>query len=632
MRTCLLLLLAGLAAGQAPHASTERGMLLPGPLASFAADVHGGWLYVYSGHTGPVHAHSRDNLWHGFARLNLHDGATWEALPALEPMQGSSLVAHASGLYLIGGLEAHNGADEPEDLRSTTGVWRFDPLTLGWERRADLPAPRSSHAAAVIGDELFVIGGWDLSPEGEDWHATALSLDLGAADATWRTLPEPPFVKRALQATAHDGRLYVLGGMDSAGKMRREAHVYDPTTGTWEEAPELPFPGFGVAAVSHDGALYTSGLGSEVLRLDAANGTWTHAATPRFPRYFHRLLSGPAGLLAVGGVTQPRTHLRCIEPIALEAGAGPVITEWSVPSPGTARNRQGMYIRDHHLYLFGGNNSLGQHDFEPHNFLSEAWRVSLATLRFEPLESFPIERQSFFTVPVGGDRTLAIGGFGHTGERTRSYEECYVHGPDGSWELSPARLPYGLTQFGLAEQPDGIYLFGGVDFDGGRPRAEMFTFRNEVYRLAGGKWETTDLALPGPRRAYGGALLGDRFYMIGGMRAGFELIDQVDVFDFASRRWSTAKSPERTRISPEVAVLDGRIYVLGGTSLSAEGDFESNRSLEVYDPAADSWTTVLEEVPFETRHARLFVYQGELLVVSTHSAGAPVLRLWSIRP
>jgi hypothetical protein len=87
---------------------------LPEPLSSFGAVVSDGYLYVYGGHIGKAHAHSRDNLSRRFARIALGERAAWEDLPFQTPVQGLALVARQEMLYRIGGMTATNAAGEPD--------------------------------------------------------------------------------------------------------------------------------------------------------------------------------------------------------------------------------------------------------------------------------------------------------------------------------------------------------------------------------------------------------------------------------------------------------------------------------------------------------------------------------------
>lgn len=161
----------GKAGGADP--AVERWAPLPEAIASFGAAAEGGWLYVYSGHIGRAHAHSRDNLSRSFRRLNLVDRASWEEFPAGPPLQGLGLVAHAGRIIRAGGLSARNAAGEPADLYSVTAAAAFDPLRREWRDLPSLPEPRSSHDLAVAGGRLYAIGGWCLEGTEERWHETA---------------------------------------------------------------------------------------------------------------------------------------------------------------------------------------------------------------------------------------------------------------------------------------------------------------------------------------------------------------------------------------------------------------------------------------------------------------------------
>src|SRR5688572_15192096 len=155
----------------------SRFAVLPQGLASFGACASGDWLYVYGGHVGRAHEHSRDNVATAFRRLNLLDLASWEELPAERALQGAALVAHGGAVYRLGGLEARNRRGEAEDLHSSAEVSSYDPLRRTWRALPPLPEPRSSHDAALIGSKVFVVGGWRLEGPSKSWHRTAWVLD-----------------------------------------------------------------------------------------------------------------------------------------------------------------------------------------------------------------------------------------------------------------------------------------------------------------------------------------------------------------------------------------------------------------------------------------------------------------------
>ncbi len=289
---------------------------LPQPTSSFGGAVLDEWLYVYSGHTGKEHAHSKDNLSSRFIRcpLSTTERSAWEELPMQTALQGLALVTHQGQLYRVGGLSARNTSEQPADLHSVTDVERFDPTTKVWSKAQPLPQARSSHDAVVLNDRLYVVGGWSLSGgrEGE-WLADALVLDLTTPNATWEPFAQP-FRRRALAAAAFDNKLYVMGGMDEDHNISRSVDVWDPATKQWSQGPELPgegMQGFGVSAWAHDSTLYVSGSNGEVYKLRPGDLHWYRHSSLRTGRFFHRLLpASTLGLIAVGGASvEQKTHL-----------------------------------------------------------------------------------------------------------------------------------------------------------------------------------------------------------------------------------------------------------------------------------------------------------------------------------
>jgi uncharacterized GH25 family protein len=291
---------------------------LPEPLSSFGAVVVNGWLYVYGGHIGTEHDHSAANLSNHFRRVRIDGGGAWEELPMQTPLQGLPLLAHSGMVYRIGGLNARNATtDEDEDLHSTAEFAEFDPATSHWAALPSLPAARSSHNAVVIGDRLYVVGGWTLAGKSPGrWLADALVFDFAVPQAGWQQLEPPPFKRRALAASHWNGKLIVLGGIGEDGKVSNRVDVFDPTTGDWSDGPQLPgtgTAGFGVSAWNLAGRLYASGLSGRVMRLDDSGSAWKEVARMKTGRFFHQLLpGGDGGLLAVGGASS-EGHIADIE-------------------------------------------------------------------------------------------------------------------------------------------------------------------------------------------------------------------------------------------------------------------------------------------------------------------------------
>ncbi|TWU56812.1 N-acetylneuraminate epimerase [Rubripirellula tenax] len=283
---------------------------LPEELTSFGAAMVGTKIYLYGGHTGDAHSYSVDEQSDRLWCLDTANGesGTWTKLSNGPALQGLGLVAHGDRVIRIGGFTAVNAIGEEHDLRSQNAVAAYDTNTHLWTELPSLPEARSSLDAAVLGDTIYVVGGWKLNGESDDseWHSTAWSLDLGDTDATWQPIAAPTFQRRAISAAAHDGKLFVIGGMTSDGQPTTRVDVFDPTTNAWTEGPSLPgsgMSGFGSTSFATGGGLYVSTMDGFVHRIGADGQGWSTIAKSDPPRFFHRMLpTNDRQLLIMGGV------------------------------------------------------------------------------------------------------------------------------------------------------------------------------------------------------------------------------------------------------------------------------------------------------------------------------------------
>lgn len=138
---------------------------------------------------------------------------------------------------------------------------------------------------------------------------------------------------------------------------------------------------------------------------------------------------------------------------------------------------------------------------------------------------------------------------------------------------------------GLAAVHDGkLYYVGGS--------TSGTSQRNMVYDIALDRWEFTG-SFQQPRGKPVGGFIGDRLYMVGGWGpAGAGETNTVLIYDPATDTWSTgAPAPVRFAAAGS-AVLDGKLYVIGGRT--ADQPDRGSSDVYVYDAAADSWSQVAD--------------------------------------
>lgn len=293
-----------------PEARVDRSQALPElPFAvtSFGAAVIGNTVYVAGGHLGESHEYNRDDQSDELLSLDTAGDRTWKVVGKMPKLQGLAMVAHGGKLYRVGGFEARNAPNEPKEMHSLAQFAQFDPATKTWTDLAPLPAGRSSLDAAVVGDELYVVGGWKMA--GKDvkpvWHDTVWKANLTKSPITWEAVPSPGFQRRAIAAAAYQGKLYVLGGMTSDNKVTQAVCLFDPKTGAWGEGPSLTgetMESFGASAFAQHGHLYVTGVKGRILRLSEDGQKWDEVGHLDKGRFFHRLLPlGEDRLVVVGG-------------------------------------------------------------------------------------------------------------------------------------------------------------------------------------------------------------------------------------------------------------------------------------------------------------------------------------------
>jgi hypothetical protein len=148
---------------------------------------------------------------------------------------------------------------------------------------------------------------------------------------------------------------------------------------------------------------------------------------------------------------------------------------------------------------------------------------------------------------------------------------------------------------------DKIYVMGGAIFPQGIIKTSA---SNYVYDPATDSWSTM-APVPTPVEGYASAVLDDKIYIIGGgTTTGFPIdaSKTVQIFDPESNQWSNGTSIPTGVSCAGACTTSGlfapeRIYVVGGTTrvsggwLSIDPEAESKTDLtQVYDPATGEWS------------------------------------------
>lgn len=607
--------------------------LMPTPVTSFGAAVVDDRVYVAGGYHGTPHHYTSEGQSAEVWSVSLRTGDDWRRHPDLGRNQGLALVAHGGEICAIGGMRVEgDGA-----MISIADVRCLDTRDADatWIDRAPLPSPRSTHDAFVVGDTVYVVGGWALNGDAGTgvFVARMAELDLSNPRATW-TETELPFQRRALGVAANDRFVVAIGGLSESGTSSGAVAIFDRASRTWREGPALPGDGFGVAATRVGNTIVASGREGVLYALDEAATEWTTRGSLLFPRFVHRLVAYDEGVVALGGLRSLGAGGRVAHVERIAPHGSPSFISFDLRNPGAAKNRQGAFLIDGLLHVFGGNDSLGQHDFELANFESAHHVLALDSLTWSEAAPYPFARQTVSVVLTpNGEDAIALGGFGHDGTSAHTHPEGFVYEVDEDhWEAREG-LPVSRSQFGLVSYEGTLYVFGGLDYDPARSGAAAPSsagddaFRHLTEVLSGpadgsAPFTRVETPMPEARRAFGGAELEGTYYLVGGMHGEFELVSTCRAVELRTMAWREIACPRSPRLNPQLVAVGERLYLVGGTaSHPTEGGGSAlgpEASIEVYEPSTNTWSTLVESIPLPPQHLRAFAYRGRLVLFSTH--------------
>jgi len=599
---------------------------LPETLTSFGAAVVGEYLYVFSGHSGDAHGFGKDLLVEHFRRIQFDDpSAEWEELAMHESSQSTALVTDGKYIYRVGGLSFINVEGEEDAIfNSTDHFVRYDIEANTWTEMEPLPVPRSSLDAAVVGRTIYAVGGWDLQGKNGSrdapWHDTMHAFDLDNPDAGWKELDGPGYQLRAISVGAHDGKLFVIGGISPKGFLRKTS-VYDPATGQWSAGPEMvgdsQMTGFATSTFGVGGNLYSTGASGIVYRLADDASQWQVADRLLFPRMFLRLLPvGEDRLIALGGTGGMTGRTAVVETLKVDPDqtVGEKVVSWTLPYEGEAKHSQALILDGTKLYAFGGNKSWQPHDFTKGAFADDAFMFDVANQSVERLTDMPMPVQSGAGVinkQTSEHKTMVVaGGMNFGDSKYTSIDSVLEYDPEADkWSMTDTKLPQSRAMASAVAHDDAIWMFGGSDVSDGNGLCDSVLHwwgdTSDIAPLPG-------ISLPHPRRSFGGTAIGNEYFMIGGLGDGMSIESTVDVFHMEDRTWRTAASPTASRVFPQVAVEGKKIYLFGGFS-NVDGHFTECATLEVYDSETDQWSTMAESIMGVDASMRLFNMAGRML-------------------
>ncbi len=223
------------------------------------------------------------------------------------PRYGHSAVSVKGRIYVMGGYDGSGLKSE---------VWSAGVSSAGvigeWIAEAALPGPLYMFSASVVGEKIFISGGFS----GSGVTGSVYRADLGSNGliSAWTSLGNMPAPRYAHAMTEADGRLYVTGGNDGASA---KANVWkaqvstDGSMGAWSSEADLPSGRYGHSMTAVSNSLFilggNNGMSSQsaVWKSEISSagyaGGWSLVSALPSNRQFASVFSAGGAVYAAGG-------------------------------------------------------------------------------------------------------------------------------------------------------------------------------------------------------------------------------------------------------------------------------------------------------------------------------------------
>jgi N-acetylneuraminic acid mutarotase len=204
--------------------------------------------------------------------------------------------------YVAGGLAARG---YPAAFTYFDGIYRYDPKPDSWSAVARMSVARCYSGVAALDGHVWIAGG------GVDVAGKRAPTDLvDIFDPKAGTVARGPSLtsrRSECVAAAVNGRLYLIGGTDEAGKPLTKVESIAPGEPQWRAEPDAPVPMAQFNGCVLGGLIYVTVGEQGLFAYDPARKAWD-AGLPKMPPMPPRaaIMAAHAGAVWVMGGWTPQ--------------------------------------------------------------------------------------------------------------------------------------------------------------------------------------------------------------------------------------------------------------------------------------------------------------------------------------
>lgn len=197
-------------------------------------------FYVFSGYGDTAGGRSP---WVPSATIDRYDPTTnkWTRVGTMPtPTTHAGVAVVGSNVWFVGGYTVRPGTIDRQDV-ANTNVLIYNTTNNTWSRGPSLPARRASGGLALVNNTLYFTSG---EPADHVSNSTnTWSLDLANQSAGWKTRAPIPDGRSHFGIATVNNKIYIIGGqkgIDETSTMLKTNYVYDPATNVWTRLADLP--------------------------------------------------------------------------------------------------------------------------------------------------------------------------------------------------------------------------------------------------------------------------------------------------------------------------------------------------------------------------------------------------------
>ncbi len=252
-------------------------------------------------------------------------------------------------------------------------VEMYDPETDTWERRMDMPTPRSAAATSVVQGKIYTMGGEQTEKikryTGYVYEIKVLpTVEMyDPLTDTWAQKADMPTPRSYLSTSVVDGKIYAIGGVPRTRELPRleTVEVYDPATDTWEKTGDINQARSCAAIGVVNGEIYAMGgrglsetpYLSSVEAFNPKTNQWQEITEMPSPKTSHTASVIDGKIYVIGGYVQEEKKYKNLATIEIY---DPATDRWTQePDMLTGKSGHTTEVIDGQIYIFGGANSAG---------------------------------------------------------------------------------------------------------------------------------------------------------------------------------------------------------------------------------------------------------------------------------